>query len=509
MITIANIFRQNVNKPEKNMQRIIHRTIHIVVLLLCISGQLNNLCAQNNSEENPEKIKQSYTLDECIEKALEQHVKQQISRASIKIAEAQRKQVLSAYWPQLSASALYSVTDQRPNFIFPESNITLPSDFTQLLETLGFDISSIQIPEQHVNLMDYHNLTTSINVTFPLYTGGIRSALKKQTELGIQIAENDMQKTRYEIIRDVKKYYYAVILTEHLLAIGQEAFERLNATLDLTEALYKNGSGRVKKTDYLKNKIIVDNVKIIVLQLEKNYKLAQSALKFSIGLPWKEQITLTEDVIPFQELHQDLGSYIDGMLSENLELQKVKLATHIFDQKVKESKGYLRPHVGLMGQYTQLFNNYDYGIMTPENKQIWMVGLGINYSLFKGFRYKNKVQENISRANQLNHQYTLLKNGLTLMMQSHFYQLMAAQESVAIANDVYSTSAENLDLVKRCYQIEILTEKDLIEAQIIEALMKANLEKSLYDHFQIRTDLEYIMARQMSDFMRKNQIKEN
>ncbi|MBN2104557.1 TolC family protein [bacterium] len=447
-------------------------------------------------EKIPGETLHYYTLDDCIEMALEHHVKQRIALESLNIAEAQKKQALSAYWPQLSASAYYSVTDEEPTFIFPKSSINLPDmDFT--------------VAEQHIKLMDNQNLTASLKLTMPLYTGGIVSALKNQAALGVQIAQNDIQKTRNEITRDVKKYYYAVVLTNHLTDIGQEAFDRLNATLDLTESLYKNGSGRVKKTDYLKNKLIVDNVKMLIVELQKSNKLAEAALKFSIGLPWNEPIKLAENVIPHQALSQDLDSYVHRMLSENLELKTIQLASSVFDQKLKESKGYLYPHIGLVGQHTRLFNKYNYGMMTPENKQLWLIGLGLNYSFFNGFRYKNKVQEVRSRATQLRHQYTLFKQGLTLMVQSHFFQLMAAQEGVEISKEVYATASENLELVKRAYRIEILTEKDLIEAQIIEALMKAKLEKSLYDHYRIRTDLEYLLAEQVTDFIKRNTLDTN
>lgn len=483
-------------------------TLVFYIMILVTFGRLN---AQGFEKVGQEGI-QALTLEACIEMALDRHVKQQIARESLNIVEAQRKQVLSSYWPQLSASALYSVTDQEPTFIFPESKIQLPAEFSQVLSALlgvNIDLPPMPIPEQHINLMDRQNLAASVKLTMPLYTGGIRSALKEQANLGIQIARGDIQKTQHEIKRDVKKYYYAVVLTKHLIEIGQEAYERLDATLNLTETLYKNGSGRVKKTDYLKNKLIVDNIKILMIELKKKNQLAQAALKFSIGLPWSEPITLAENTIPYIEMTQNLDAYIQRMLTENLELQKVRLATQLFDQKVKESRGHLYPHVGLVGQYTRLFNRYDTGMMTPENKQVWLIGLGINYSFFNGFRFKNKVQEQLSRASQLRQKYTLFTQGLTLMMQSQFYQLMAAQEGVAISREVHATATENLDLVERAYQIEILTEKDLIEAQIIEALMKAKLEKAFYDHFLIRTDLEYILSEKVTDFIKGSRLETN
>lgn len=445
----------------------------------------------------------SYTLADCIGMALNHQAKQRISEEALKAAEALKKQAASAYWPRLDASALYSITDEDPTFIFPESTVQLPETFSQIMSALlgmNFDLPPMPVPEQRVRLMDNRNLAASVELTLPLFTGGIRSSLNRQADLGVEIARNEVRRTRNEIIRDVRKTYYAVILTDHLRAIGRDTYERLNATLDLTESLYMNGSGRVQKTDYLKNKLIVDNIQALLVELEKNGNLARSALKFYVGLPWNAPIRTAEDRVPYEPLNEGLEATIQQLLYENTDLKKVRLAMDIFDQKVKESRGYLFPHIGLMGRYSRLFNDYDYGMMTPENKEIWMAGVGVQYALFNGFRNRNKVRENEHRANRMRHQYALFKNGLTLLAQSRFYELTAARRNVEIARDVYATASENLDLVRRAYQIEISTERDLIEAQIIEALMKARLEKSLYDHFQIRADLEYLVAERVTDF---------
>jgi hypothetical protein len=42
----------------------------------------------------------------------------------------------------------------------------------------------------------------------------------------------------------------------------------MNATLNLTETMYKEGSGRVKKTDWLNNKVMVDTLTSMVALLD-------------------------------------------------------------------------------------------------------------------------------------------------------------------------------------------------------------------------------------------------
>ncbi|HRF89913.1 MAG TPA: hypothetical protein PLF65_03850 [Desulfobacter postgatei] len=45
--------------------------------------------------------------------------------------------------------------------------------------------------------------------------------------------------------------------------------------MNLTETMYKEGSGRVKKTDWLNNKIMVDTLTSMVALIEKNKLMAR------------------------------------------------------------------------------------------------------------------------------------------------------------------------------------------------------------------------------------------
>ncbi|MDZ7582117.1 MAG: hypothetical protein U5R30_16445 [Deltaproteobacteria bacterium] len=74
---------------------------------------------------------------------------------------------------------------------------------------------------------------------------------------------------------------------------------RMEATLNLTETMYKEGSGTVKKTDWLDNKVMVDSLRSMVAALEKNELMAQAALANSMGLPWHDSVTPTDREMPF------------------------------------------------------------------------------------------------------------------------------------------------------------------------------------------------------------------
>ena len=63
------------------------------------------------------------SLEECLNIALEHNRKRHVSRYTIEIAEAQYKQALSAYWPQLKATVSASRRDEDYNFLFPDHSV--------------------------------------------------------------------------------------------------------------------------------------------------------------------------------------------------------------------------------------------------------------------------------------------------------------------------------------------------------------------------------------------------
>ena len=102
--------------------------------------------------------------------------------------------------------------------------------------------------------------------------------------------KQEAHRTDLEIIDSVNRYYWGAVLAEKLHRLGQDTLSRMNTTLVLTEAMYKQGSGRVKKTDWLSNKVMVETVRSMVAQLEKNELAAQAALANTMGLSWDKSI---------------------------------------------------------------------------------------------------------------------------------------------------------------------------------------------------------------------------
>jgi len=447
----------------------------------------------------------SLTLQQCIDVALQKNRFRNVSRYSVEIAEAQHRQALSAYWPQLSGKATYSIMDQDPNFIFPSNTMQTPG-FNIDLSSIGgpnlpIPSSNVEIPEQNIKLMDRHNIVASLNATLPLYTGGQVSAIVRQAEQGMKAAKEEARRTDLQIVYDTTRYYYGAVLARELVQIGRDALTRMEVTLELTENLYTKGSGKVKKTDYLRNKTVVEWLRTAVTSLGANEQLARAALTNSMGMDWENPVEPAPEELPFYPSKIELKDLVSGAYNFNPDWARLEAGLEAAAAKIDEAKSGHLPKVGLFGNLTRIENSYDKGMMTPDNKSSWMVGIGLELPIFNGMRTSNDVREAKARLEKLKQQQFLLKEGIALQVKHIFIQLMSTQEQKASSEAAAASSEENRSLNERAYQEELVETKDVIEAQLVESLMKAQYRKALYDNLDARANMDFVVGKQITDII--------
>jgi len=465
---------------------------------------------------------QRLDLRKCIELALQNNDRSKISRDSVEAALAVHRQALSAWWPQISGSISASRMDEDLNFIFPSSQIAVPASALSVTPapitlpanifgpgfpagnvtiplqpaTVAIPAQAMQVPEQNVKLMNRDNLLASVNFTLPLFTGGLRSSRIKQARAGVEVARQDERRTELEVIYDVKRLYYASILSEKLFDISKDTLARMEATLDMTDKMYQTGSGTVKKTDYLRNKYVVETLRGVVSEMNSQVMATQTTLLMTMGLDMAGSIALVDADLPFAPPATDLAATVKTALSNNPDLAKVEAAIRAAGFGVKAAQSGHIPKVALLGKAYRIANSYDAGIVTDDNKSGWMVGIGVDIPIFEGFRVTNEVAEQKANLKKLEHQRDLLRQGIALQVRNAFFDLIKAQEKQKSGLDAQNTAIENRELNVRAYQEELVETKEVIEAEIYEALLSGQYQKVLYDNLEAQARLEFLAGGQ-------------
>jgi outer membrane protein TolC len=437
-----------------------------------------------------------WALQECIDAALQNSHRRPASQFAVAMAEAQSRQALAGYWPQIHLRGGYQHMDESPNFLFPASAITV--DLTGSGAGLTFPI-----PEQNITLMDPDSYLGSVSLAWLLLDGGMRRGYREQAKGQLDMYQHEARRTDLEIIDTVKRYYYGSVLARQLREVGTLTLERMQATLNLTETMYKEGSGTVKKTDFLSNKVMVESIRSMVAVLEKNEAMAQAALANSMGMSWSARARPTATEIPIEPFEADLEQIVGAAYEFSPDWGKLEAGLDALNGAVRTAKSDYFPRVALTGDLHKWWNDLGSGMATDTNKEGWTVGVMMEVSLFDGFLTRNRVAEARARWNETNEKSFLLREGIGLWVKDVLLGLDATQKQYQATQDAMQAAEENRDLNTRAYQNELVETQDVIQAQLVEALMQAQHYKTRYDHVVLRSRLDLVVGTEVTRLLQQ------
>jgi len=496
------------------------RNVSTILLALTIS-------IMASAQSTPAEETRTLSLQDCLRTAMEKNHSRPASRFAVAIAEAQHRQALAGYWPQINAKAGVVRNDEPLNFVFPASQMYIPAQSVtvpagQALVTIpanafgpGFPPTTVQlpvdvptqtiqtsaqqfpIPAQNVKLADPTTATVSGDFKFLLADFGMRHGYVQQALGAMDAAKADARRTDLDLTDSVTRIYYGAVLARQLKRLGDDTLERMEATLHITENLYKEGAGTVTKADYLDNKVLVEVVRSTVAQLELNEASTEAALAYTIGLPWNATVVPADEQIPFLASDEKLREAVDAAYEFNPDWAKVEAGLRALQgERQTASSGYY-PKIAITGELHRFWNSYDGGISTSQNRAGWTVGAGVEIPLFDGFLTGGKVAEAKARINRLKEQKVLLKEGIGLQLRDLFLKLGASEKVFKSSTDAMLAAQDDRELTTRGYATGLLTTEKVLRSQIQEALVTAQYYKAAFDHRAVQSQIDVTVGREV------------
>jgi len=424
-------------------------------------------------------------VEQCINIALKNNRFIKISEIDTQISKARKSQADSALYPNFSGQIIGTIMDQNPIFVFPQEKM------------LG-----VNVPEKKIKIMDNKLAIMNLGIMQILYSGGLISSYRNQARHGIEISKTETLKTSLKVIYDVKKYYWSAILSKKLFKITDNLFKRLQIHLELAEKMYKGGTGKVTKRDFLKTKMMVNTVESLRVEFEMNLVLAKKALINTIGEEFSsDNIMLSDEELPFDDIKIDEQSLLSELYQFNPDWKKIEHAMKVFESQVNEAESIHLPKIGVFGTMRYLLNSYDKGMVPPENKLQFMGGVGIDIPIFSGLFGVNKVREAKYKLSKIKQQKLIFISSIATKIRVHLKQLKGIGKKTNILNSNLKTSKELTSLNLRAYQANVGELKDVIEARIIEGIVNGNLQKVKYDYLLAKIELENTIGKEIEKKM--------
>jgi outer membrane protein TolC len=459
-------------------------------LILFLSLVLTSIFSQAQAAETYPNL----SLARAIDIALKNNVEKQISYQSALIAESQYQQALSARWPSLTLQAGFQHKDQAPTFIFPATSMPLPQSLTAPLSQMGISARNIDVPEQNIKIMNQNISTASLQFLYPLYTGGKITSIINQASIGKEIAQEEYRRTSLQIVRDVKRYYFASQLTRELSNTAKEIVSMLNSTRDFTKSLYEGGSETVNKLDFLKTELAVSYAKSVEIDFSSKHQSALAALANTMGLSWDSQISIEAPLDNKADQNPQLQTLVEQAHQFNPQVGILRLAVRAANEKIDEAQSSYLPQIALTADTTHYENSYDKGLASSSNKDSWTIGVGISMPLFNGGLSAHQVNTAKLQSAQMQDKQKLVEQGVATLVKNLLIEYASANQQISISEQAATQAQENVDLTSRALQIGASKPQDMIEASILEGIVKGNLLRAKHDQQLNLAEINYLLG---------------
>jgi len=297
--------------------------------------------------------------------------------------------------------------------------------------------------------------------------------------------------TQINVVSDVSKAFYDVLLSEKQLNIVNENITRLQRSLKDAYSRYQ--AGVVDKIDYKQATIALNNEIAVRKQVSEAINAKLAYLKQIMGANPQNQITLSYDSTNYEQ-----EAYIDTNQSINytnrIEYQMLLSQKNLRNLNVDYYKWGFLPSLTANGSYSLAYLNTQFRDLYNRSYPTGYVGLSLALPIFQGTKRlqnlskaKLEVQRNdldiVNTENTINTQFTQA----LASYKSNYTAWQAVKQNVDLAKDVYN-------VVSLQYREGVKTYLDVIVAQSDLRTAELNYYNSLFQLLSSKIDLKKSMG---------------
>lgn len=439
------------------------------------------------------------SLQDCLNLALEQSKDLQIKSEEIKMAEYKKSQAITAYLPKIDATLAYMhLSDEISllsedkflpigtrmsdgSFGFRQDQInnqwTVVNDQAIPLDAGGqpFDPKKnpekilwkdyTTIPKDELTVDARNIFVGAVSLVQPIFMGGKIINTNKMAEIGIDIAKQQREMEKSEVLYNVESAYWTVISVENKVKTAMD-YQTLLVQLEKNVNELSN-EGMATKADILKVKVKLNEVNMNLTKAENGLSLAKMQLCQFIGYPMDTDIRLLDTVSESDQLvNEDLKLTInpDIALENRKEIKSLERLIDLSESKEKVAFSEYLPQVALMANY--IYSNPDFfNGFEKEFSGSWNVGVTMRIPILHWGEQKQKVQTAKSERIIAGMRLDDAKEKIELQFRQAVYKIEESRKKVIAAQSNLSEAEENLKYAKLSFDEGLVAVTDVLDAQ--------------------------------------------
>ncbi len=388
----------------------------------------------------------SLTLQQAVTIALEKNPLRKAAIADTKAASAGIGEARSFLMPHLSFSETATRGDD-PVYVFGSKLRQ------QRFTTSDFALNTLNTP------LPFGNFATRFGGNWTLFDSFATWHGVNQAKQMNAAARHQLDRTDQEIVFQVVRSYYDVLLTDKELEVAEQSAKTAQSIMERSQARFD--SGVAVESDLLTAKVRMAARKQDLIRARNAVEEAQAELKTAMGLPIESALQLAEGLaeraLPVPVL-QDVEKQA---LTNRPDLKRVASEEAAQRQSVSMAKSSFGPRVNGFADWET--DNPTFVAGGGGNN--WLAGIEVQFDIFQGGAKRAELWRQRALEEKVLAMRQVAGDAVRLEVRRAYFETDANRQQIEVGRAAVAQAQENLRINQDRYDSGLTTITDLLGAE--------------------------------------------
>lgn len=332
----------------------------------------------------------------------------------------------------------------------------------------------------------------ALNISLPVYAPAVYRTMK-MTQDDIALAAEKSRASRLDLINQVTKAYYQLMLAQDSYAVLQKSYNYSEENYKVVKAKYEQGS--VSEYDKISAEVQMRNIKPNVVAAANAVNLAKTQMKVLLGIGDPElEVQIQDNLKNYEQIVHEHDPLQQVSLEQNTTLRQFNFNQKMLDHSLRIQKSSFIPTLALnyQYQYQALFNqnfqfwNYNW---TPSST----VALTLSIPLYHADNF-TKMKTTRIQMQQLAENRLNTERQLNMQVQTYLDNMQASNEQMASNKESVAQAEKGLLIAQKRYDVGRGTILELNSSEVALTQAELTYNQAIYDYLTARADLDCLIG---------------
>ena len=419
-------------------------------------------------EQAPQKLMLS--LEQALEIALSENPTIKVADQQIEIKRYAKKGTYAALYPQIDGTASYQRVIQK--------------------QTMSMDMGTGE--PMTIRVGSDNSFNGGITAGMAVVNAQLWESLKVSA-LEVELAVEQARSSRIDMIEQVTKAYYGVLLAKESYDLYKRVYENAVSNNEIVKQRHSVGS--VSDYDLISSNVSVQNAIPNMIEGEYTVTLALWNLKALLGVELEKEVDVVGSLMDYVSV-LDKGYNLSQLnLENNSSLKQLDMQEQMLEHALKITKLANVPSLSVNAAYlyTALGNDGKFFVKSAWNPYAY-AGIQLNIPIFAGMKRRSATREAQLNLNNLQLQRENAERQLRVGIVQYLNNMQSSVKKYHASAATINQAQRGYDIAVKRYDIGRGTLVDIDNSQL--ALIQAELgrNQSIYNFLTAKVSLDKILG---------------